>query len=235
MIYRVLLRTVSTVSFVLVVLALRWATAVPLAAARTGAARFDELLGLAAAAVCWALLGWVVLVLAVTVLGSIPGALGRFGTAAAARLTPAALRGTARLVLGLTVAAGPGAVAALPVDAAPVATSTTTRLNSTATDLLSLPDVGRPGWSQSASAATVASRPGHPGSSEREVSTVVVRPGDCLWTIAAAALAQATDADPTDAAIAADWPRWYALNRTTIGADPDLLLPGMVLRVPTAQ
>lgn len=58
---------------------------------------------------------------------------------------------------------------------------------------------------------------------------VAVRRGDTLWDIAARHLpAGALDAD-----IAAAWPRWHAANATVIGDDPDLLLPGQLLRVPT--
>lgn len=57
---------------------------------------------------------------------------------------------------------------------------------------------------------------------------VVVRKGDSLWSIAAAQLGP----DATDAQIARAWPRWYAANREAIGADPDLILPGMQLRAP---
>lgn len=59
--------------------------------------------------------------------------------------------------------------------------------------------------------------------------TVVVRDGDTLWAIAARHLG----ADATDAQIAAAWPQWYAANAATIGADPDLVVPGQVLTVPT--
>lgn len=57
---------------------------------------------------------------------------------------------------------------------------------------------------------------------------VVVRPGDCLWTITATLLGPGAD----DAAVARAWPRLHRLNRSAIGADPDLLLPGATLRVP---
>ncbi|WP_369371354.1 LysM peptidoglycan-binding domain-containing protein [Promicromonospora sp. Populi] len=62
---------------------------------------------------------------------------------------------------------------------------------------------------------------------------VVVEPGDTLWAIAADRLAaeQAT-ADPSDAEIAAAVPRWHEANRQTLGPDPDLIHPGMVLREP---
>lgn len=59
--------------------------------------------------------------------------------------------------------------------------------------------------------------------------TVRVRRGDTLWTIAARHLG--TYATP--AAIAKEWPRWYAANRRLVGADPDLILPGQVLTAPT--
>ncbi len=58
--------------------------------------------------------------------------------------------------------------------------------------------------------------------------TVVVSRGDCLWSIAAAHLPTGS----SEAEIAAAWPRWYAANRETIGADPDLILPGQRLTIP---
>lgn len=58
--------------------------------------------------------------------------------------------------------------------------------------------------------------------------TVVVRPGDCLWDIAATYLAPGGG----DAEIATAWPLLYAANRDVIGPDPDLILPGQVLVLP---
>lgn len=57
---------------------------------------------------------------------------------------------------------------------------------------------------------------------------VVVVRGDCLWDIVRRQLPP----DAPDSAVAAQWPRWWAANRATIGADPDVLLPGQVLRAP---
>lgn len=57
---------------------------------------------------------------------------------------------------------------------------------------------------------------------------VVVRKGDSLWSIAARELGPSASAE----AIAARWPDWYAANRHVIGNDPDLILPGQVLRIP---
>ncbi|WUJ75425.1 LysM peptidoglycan-binding domain-containing protein [Kribbella soli] len=60
---------------------------------------------------------------------------------------------------------------------------------------------------------------------------VVVREGDSLWALAARELG----AGASNEAIAARWPEWYAANRHVIGDDPDLILPGQVLRVPPAS
>jgi hypothetical protein len=57
---------------------------------------------------------------------------------------------------------------------------------------------------------------------------VTVRPGDSLWSLAAADLGR----DATPAQIAAAWPRWYAANRGVIGNDPTLIRPGQRLRPP---
>lgn len=61
--------------------------------------------------------------------------------------------------------------------------------------------------------------------------TVTVEPGDCLWSIAAGRLRPGA----TDAAIDAEWRAIWAANRDAIGADPNLIHPGLVLVVsPTA-
>ncbi len=62
-------------------------------------------------------------------------------------------------------------------------------------------------------------------------SEVVVRRGDTLWTIAERHLRSLQG--PVDASAVADaWPRWHAANRSVIGDDPALLLPGQRLLPP---
>jgi nucleoid-associated protein YgaU len=68
----------------------------------------------------------------------------------------------------------------------------------------------------------------HPTSQAARI--VVVRPGDCLWHLAAAGLRPGADPDE----IAARSHAIYELNRTLIGADPNLILPGQRLVVPAA-
>jgi nucleoid-associated protein YgaU len=63
---------------------------------------------------------------------------------------------------------------------------------------------------------------------------VLVRPGDSLWDLARSALASSSAAAPSTAQVAVAWPAWWTANRAVIGDNPDLLLPGTVLRVPTA-
>jgi hypothetical protein len=58
---------------------------------------------------------------------------------------------------------------------------------------------------------------------------VVVLPGDSLWSIAADSL----PAGARDARVAQRWPRIYALNRTVIGPDPDLIQPAQRLVLPS--
>ncbi|GAB3565446.1 LysM peptidoglycan-binding domain-containing protein [Spelaeicoccus albus] len=66
--------------------------------------------------------------------------------------------------------------------------------------------------------------------SERPAVVVTVRRGDTLWSIAAARLPAGHS--PSDVAEA--WPRWYEANRTVIGDDPDMLMPGQHLHGPTS-
>jgi nucleoid-associated protein YgaU len=58
----------------------------------------------------------------------------------------------------------------------------------------------------------------------------VVQRGDSLWGIVARHLGPQASA----AEVAEQWPRWYAANRRVIGPEPDRVLPGQIVRAPTA-
>ncbi|HSK25361.1 MAG TPA: hypothetical protein VK894_00435 [Jiangellales bacterium] len=253
---------------------LGWALARPWQAVRAGSAGFDDLVAVTAGAGAILALGYLALVLAVTALGALPGAVGDACATLADRVTPAALRGLARAAVGLGLAAG-SVAAGLPASAAASATPTVAAEASASTQVADLPGVPRPqspppaddpapdtvdlsalgavgrptgsaGWSPGASAvrtpaghARPAAEPSPappevglvaaaPRGTEPVAGEVVVRRGDTLWDVSARALGPGA----TTAEIAGEWPRWYDANRDVIGADPDLLLPGTVLRPP---
>ena len=93
------------------------------------------------------------------------------------------------------------------------------------------PTVSTPSPPTNAQASASPGQPHHarPGVAPTAGSgEVLVKPGDCLWLIAAQRLGP--DASPAE--IAAAWPRWYATNERVIGADPSLVQPGELLQVP---
>ncbi len=59
-------------------------------------------------------------------------------------------------------------------------------------------------------------------------STVTVRAGDSLWSIAAGQL----PANASDGQVAQAWRAWHHANRAVVGPDPDLIRPGQVLSAP---
>ncbi|MCE1178891.1 MAG: hypothetical protein LWW86_07640 [Micrococcales bacterium] len=144
----------------------------------------------------------------------------------------------AATILGAGAVLGPvQAQAAAPppaATAAQVAGPPTPAPTPTPAELAAVPDPGfgspAPGW-------TPQAPPHRPQADHRLVTsgrgdrerTVVVRRGDCLWSIVERALGPSAG----DAEVARAVPRWHAANRETIGADPDRLLPGQVLRPPT--
>jgi hypothetical protein len=173
----------------------------------------------------------------------------------AVRLSPRVLRPVLVSVLGLSLGlAAAGTASAAPTTASAAATP----LHSTGSPLPSpgwaVPGrvdgqapsraVDRsdtapaPGWvataprtpsTRPADVALVAGQPARPqpgrGHDAREV---VVRRGDCLWTLAARQLGP----DASDAQVSAQWHRWWATNEAAIGRDPDRLDPGTRLLVP---
>lgn len=91
-----------------------------------------------------------------------------------------------------------------------------------------------PDWSAGPYTAASPDRAGLLGgrhSAATDADVIVVRRGDSLWSIVQRHLGPEAD----DAEVAAAWPRWYAANRSAIGADPDLLLPGTTLHAPTTE
>lgn len=99
----------------------------------------------------------------------------------------------------------------------------------------------RPAVTQAPSQAP-AQAPARSAAAVRQVAAVdgdrvVVRPGDSLWRIAEAELTRRHGAAPSDAEVAAYWPRIHAANRALVGPDPDLVRPGvpLVLPAPSSQ
>jgi nucleoid-associated protein YgaU len=187
----------------------------------------EALLLAAVAVLAWAAWGWGVLGLALTALSALPGLTGRLARAAAGRLLPAGARRAAALALGVGLAAA-GPLAPLPGPLAVPAIA----LAGDAGPAPEWPDPDAsaapvPEWPDpDASARPVPERPG-----ADDGEHVVVR-GDCLWRIAAADLLRRTGTEPSDAAVASAVSAWWTANAAVIGPDPDLLLPGQVLRPP---
>jgi len=92
-----------------------------------------------------------------------------------------------------------------------------------ATTWVDWPTAGEaPDWPGSPTADPPAPADGH----------VVLR-GDCLWDIAEDWLAQRSPGTPPSPAAVQDAVRaWWQANADVIGPDPDLILPGQVLRPP---
>lgn len=75
-----------------------------------------------------------------------------------------------------------------------------------------------------------ASRTTTRGAPDEAARTVVVRPGDTLWGLTAAAL---PDASPAD--LVAAWPVLHRLNHDAVGDDPRQLQPGTRLHLPAVD
>jgi resuscitation-promoting factor RpfA len=229
--------------------------------ARIGA---DHAAVIAAGAGLWCVAAWLGLGLLVAVAGRLPGAVGALARTTARRVLPAAVWPVAAAAIGVGAMLMPAAAvadtpgpptgrgASGPSVAGPVLTdhlgggpvrsggvhprSITPRWPSDAPE-------PAPDWPTSPTGRTDPARPaphphhrppadpGHPGDHTVPLPpTIVVRPGDSLWRLAADRLGSRA----TPARVAAAWPRWYAANRRVIGADPNLIHPGVTLHAPAS-
>lgn len=185
----------------------------------------------------WLLAGWLLLTVAVTAGGHLPGLTGRALAAVSRRIAPATVRKAVEVTLGLTVAVGvlgasPAAAASGPAagPAAPAGISL---------DGAAPAPQGAPGLDWAAAPAEAPSAPAAQDLDWAAQATapddhVVVQPGDSLWELAEQDLA-ARGESTTDAAVAQAWPTWWAANRDAVGDDPDLLQPGTRLSPPPAD
>ncbi|MGY1740749.1 MULTISPECIES: LysM peptidoglycan-binding domain-containing protein [unclassified Blastococcus] len=223
----------------------------------------DTVVAAVAAALAWLVWGWGALGVLLTALSAAPGAVGAVARALGRLLVPAAVRSTAAAALGVGLVVGapaltacapagerPATVAAAtvasPAHAAPVpdwpaAQATpepatppepTTPPEATvppdptvppSTGADAVPDTAAP------DAAPAGPVPDWPAAGEH----VVVR-GDSLWRIAAADLRARSGREPDAAEVARAVEAWWSANADVVGPDPDLLLPGQVLRAPAS-
>lgn len=133
----------------------------------------------------------------------------------APRGVPAGVRRVVLAACGVALTSG----LAQPSQAADPHSRATHRGHLTALAGLPLPD---------RAVAGAASRPRTEHRRGEPQRTVLVRPGDTLWSLAARDLA----AGSPDVLVAAHWHAIYAANRALIGPDPDVIVPGQRLRLP---
>jgi nucleoid-associated protein YgaU len=200
-----------------------------------------------------------VLGLVLTALSAAPGIVGAFARGTGRLLLPATARRAAALALGVGLAVGSPALSACSTAAEPPAAGAAGAGPAAAIESLPLagpvPDwpTGQPPTAQPPSppspAATVPTPPlttpvpdwpsgDHPAGQQPPgalpASEHVVVRGDCLWDIAAADLRTRTGGEPAAPDVARVAEAWWRANAGVIGSDPDLLLPGQVLRAPAA-
>jgi nucleoid-associated protein YgaU len=171
--------------------------------------------------------------LAISMVAVAPGRLGAAARSISARAAPALARRLAAALVGSAMVAGPGlAASAAPLPAPQSAALNTVRSGRPAAP----PRLPDPGWRPD---GEPAGQPVPLPHSRRSAETapglsrdaVVVRRGDTLWAISARRL----PAQAGSARIDAEWRRWHAANRRAIGANPHLILVGLVLRPPASQ
>jgi nucleoid-associated protein YgaU len=230
-----------------------------------GAAPVDALVSLGAALACAGVLALAAVGATVTLAVAVTGqVVGRWADLAAL-LTPRVVRAAVGLVVGVTVVGGQGCLVSRSAQPATFGETPTSSVAVTALASVDQPGRTRqlpPGWSPDRPAAdplddqnrgqptrqvhSLTSEPTARGPADRpgaarhgasgpdgagRPASVVVRRGDTLWDIAARHLAPGAN----DAQVAAAWPRWHAANRSTIGPDPNLILPGQRLHRPDRQ
>jgi hypothetical protein len=186
----------------------------------------DELVVVAVGALAWLCWAWGALGLLLTAASTAPGWAGRLSAVLLMGVLPAGARRAAALAIGVGLSTvGPAVLPAVLVPSTTVATASEAVLPAVHLD-----------WPQAAAGDHPAAAPELDWPAPAAGEHVVVR-GDCLWEIAQAWVAGQQPGTPVAGAdVARAVHAWWQTNAAVIGPDPDLLLPGQVLRPPsTAQ
>jgi nucleoid-associated protein YgaU len=230
----------------------RWQSA----SARQQSVSFEDQLGITANLTGLAVIIWWAVSLMIAFTAALLERGGRTGAAAAAgRFSPGFMRRLALAAVGLQLITAQFATAAappaLPGTGSAPRTSVSAAWTPTSGASFAYPDPAdtvpatlpspRPSAESAPTAGPqwkplrpvvepgpLASRQLRPQEPSAAFGEVTVRAGDSLWSLSAAQLGPfASDVD-----IATAWPRLYQANRQVIGENPDVLLPGQVLRLP---
>jgi hypothetical protein len=190
----------------------------------------DVLVLALAGVLSWVVWAWGALGLALTACSAVPGLVGAASRALLQVLLPAGARHSAAVLLGLAVGVAAPLFPALPAVGTPTPAAAAPAVDPVP-DWPAAPDAARPVTDWPTRSATAAAVPDWPSA---DGPTHVVVRGDCLWHLAESGLATGS-AHPTDAEIADAVGAWWRTNADVIGPDPDLLLPGEVLRPPASE
>lgn len=201
---------------------------------------FDLLAGFAASVTGTAIVAWWVLTLVMAFLAALLHRVGASkGATVVSKFSPPFMVRLAIAVLGMNLFGGGLAQASVPptpewIPTSSHASTVPSALSPTATGVAdssnattTTPD---PSWRPRPLVVGpgLLSQPGSRGAAGGTANAVEVKAGDSLWSIAASRLAPFS----TDVDIAAAWPKWYAANRSVIGDNPAVLLPGQILQPP---
>jgi len=180
----------------------------------------DALVVVAVGALAWLCWAWGALGLLLTAASTAPGWAGRLSAVLLLGVLPAGARRAAAVAIGVGLSTvGPAVLPAVLAPSTVVATASQTspvpHLDWPAAPTDQPAVVAELDWPAPADGAHV-----------------VVR-GDCLWDIAETWLARQHPGTPVpDAEVARAVHAWWQANAAVLGPDPDLLLPGQVLRPP---
>ncbi|MEO6703573.1 MAG: hypothetical protein ABI140_12385 [Jatrophihabitantaceae bacterium] len=205
-----------------------------------------------AGALLWLVALWLSIGLLASCLSVLPGAAGRCFATLARRTAPVAVRRLIAASTGASLLFSPLAALAEPASAAhqpatavspawPIDQATVPAKPAQPAQLAEPPV--EPQWptdpapTQASWPAAPEPRPAEqpppaqlkpPAAASPAAGSVLVQPGDSLWTIAAEQLGPTA----TDEQIAVQWPYWYRANRGVIGRDPGLIRAGSKLIQP---
>ena len=180
----------------------------------------DALVVVGVGALAWLCWAWGALGLLLTAASTAPGWAGHVSAVLLRGVLPAGARRAAAMAIGVGLSAvGPTVLPAVLTPATVVAA---------ASQAVPVAQLDWPAAPSADSATTPDLDWPAPAAGEH----VVVR-GDCLWDIAQAWLAaHHPGAAVSDAEVARAVHAWWQANTAVLGDDPDLLLPGQVLRPP---